>query len=519
MSDPHADSRGMDPPAVGDQTLADDVVRGRVLAIGGGNPFKVLPDSDFHPAAAEVNHFAILHAIVLASLAEADGVSAHVPHGASVEDDVPGPDRRDRRVDVDVPLRKALPLLGQGPVGVGKGQAAQFDALDPMSPLGVAAEDHQLLQSRRDDGGVFRPLAGQRGIAEDAAGAIQSPLSRRKGRVGDVHRQKPAAVEERRIECRVPRGRGQRDNALPRIDRSDPQGRRAPDVKGLNFHVGSRPRRPNLIARVLEAVAPFALDRGRRRELLRDGIIALLGQVGAEPPLIVDEQLLKPPTPAANVRQRRSPLPLRIDFPAGDPLSAAEDRPLFAVGRIDRRRALRARVVGRELDGLREEVRAAADGDDHRPGPLRLGAAELADAMFCRVEGLQGSVRCVGAGLGQSTRPGVVALGGQIEVGRRHLRRRKRKNCPGHCRCQDADREGFHETLLAGLGGIAFGAGTRERGFLGRAAFYNAAGRRASKFPPPSKTMFHRGKAAYRSQPWDCMKSINQGGVQGFHVG
>ena len=74
MADPHADGRRVQPAAVGDEAVADRVVRDEPVAVVGDQDRGAVADLD--AAGAQVVHLAVLARVVLAAGPEVIGVAA-----------------------------------------------------------------------------------------------------------------------------------------------------------------------------------------------------------------------------------------------------------------------------------------------------------------------------------------------------------------------------------------------------------------------------------------------------------
>ena len=169
MSDPHTDRGRVHPPTVGNQTLPHRVMRRDLLRIVLRDPAVQRPRTrvaDLHATRRHVYHLALLDAVVATARAKSHGIAAHVPYGAAVNQQVAATNDRDRTVEVHLRLPAGLARQRHNPVGMGEGQAAKLNVLDPAAGLQVALDHQQSLQPRGDDHRRLGPFARYRYIGQ-----------------------------------------------------------------------------------------------------------------------------------------------------------------------------------------------------------------------------------------------------------------------------------------------------------------------------------------------------------------
>lgn len=143
-----------------------------------------------------------------------------------------------------------------------------------------------------------------------------------------------------------------------------------------------------------------------------------IGESGGDRPAAVDEQLAEIPLPGLHLGDNRFPQG-RIGLlgPAGDCHATAEDRFFAGIGGVSDRHLGGAGVLSCEADRLGDPIDAAADEDAERfveSGHCLVVANGVAGAFQCGL----GAVAPVGRRGGTLARPLIVAVGGDVEVGR-----------------------------------------------------------------------------------------------------
>ena len=108
------------------------------------------------------------------------------------------------------------------------------------------------------------------------------------------------------------------------------------------------------------------------------------GKPRSEAALIVDEQLRECPPVLLNSIQLRYPVALVIQLPIGNLAAAAEDRPFFAEGFIDNRRAVGTGIFRQKLNRLPQPVGSAANCNDNRSPTIRLLNSQTSHESLCR---------------------------------------------------------------------------------------------------------------------------------------
>ena len=340
MADPHADRRGVEAAAVGDRAVGDrDPLHrsaGEVDRARRAPRLRAAAGADQDAAGTEVEQVAPLHRAVVAARPKLKGVAAHLLDSHAIKRNMPRGGRHHHAADVDLSLRKRLPLLSEIPAAVGEGQVFKADVLDPRAAGKIAANLHKPLQPRRDHVDGLRRLAWQRRVGQAATGPIEIPAAGLADRLRGILHEVEIALWKRAPGDRGAGVAGEADMEVLGVDLGNPHPRHRPAVHGKHLNVAASPARLDVFGMKAEAVVPFAGSLGRRLERFGDRIPAPLGQPRSKPPLAVDEQLRKPPAALGHLLQRRFPeraaLGIAANLPAGDPRAAADQRPLAVVG-------------------------------------------------------------------------------------------------------------------------------------------------------------------------------------------
>ena len=293
VGDPHAGSRRVHPAAVGDQALPHGVVRRDFFRVVLRDPSiqrAAARVADLDPAGGHVHHLAVLDEVVATSGSQGHRIAAHVPHGTTVNHQVPRPNRRNGAVQVHFRLAEGLAPGGHDPVGMGKRQAAETKVLDPAAGFRVTLQNEQPVQPRGHDDRLVRMLGGHGDVAQLPAGPVQVPLTRLSERFPHVIDQEPLPFGKGSQVVRSLGSPRQRNDMLCRVDRANVQSHAGPTAKDLDFHAAVvGPFGPQVVARVAEPVVPLASRSFRGRKLLVNQVITVLGKSRAESPLLVHE--------------------------------------------------------------------------------------------------------------------------------------------------------------------------------------------------------------------------------------
>ena len=439
MPDPYADGTGEDMPPVADDVVVErDVMRTLILLA----PYAGLAEA--HAAGAQVMDVGPLDTAVATASAKPHAIGPRVCHLAAVDVDVLGAVDHHDSLDRRRRLRRFKATLGHGVARVAKGKPFQPDVAHEDTVRGVAFENDEFVEHRRNRlrrGGVF----ARAGLVVQHAVPRQKPLA------GLVQRREEVLeVEARAGAKRVP--------ALHALAGGDY------GVAGNVYAVQVAARVVPLVVGNENNVRELVLAQGRERldgvgvgrdglarlpghapaplveDLLRDVdhvVIELVRRPGADSPFAVDVELLEIPLTRGDVGKPHGPDPVRAGLEPVDPPSAGDDGLFAGVGGVGNVVRVGGRVPRLEHDGFCDRVRP--------PANLNLRA-------------LRGTVRIAATNLVTRTHNGGKRLLerariGVIPVGRNEKRapgRRGVNDGGGEQKASEEERMGHGNLLLVG---------------------------------------------------------------------
>ena len=372
-----------------------------------------------------------------AGVTEPHRIRADMGDAAVFEHDIPGPIGMDGGADLYGGLCRFEAIRAGQILAVFKRQPFELDVFDDLVVGGTALDADELLQPRGDDLHFSHVFAGQ-GLIIQPAVACQKPFA------GGVQKRHRIFQEKRRVG-----GHG-----IPRFHWA------AFDSHGVSRGVEVAQEFPGDIPFVigyhLYIFQGLLIDTGQCRGGVRvqlDGLdgsailhagladrlhimIKLVGCSCPNRPLAIDKKLFEIPLSIGDFGQVGLPDAVLMRLPAGHGHTSAEDGFGSGGGLIDDRLLRLAAIQCGQLKRLRHGINSIGDDDNAYRRFIGFAGPQPANYIACGGQRGQGAVGFIEVGFVVHARPGIIAVGADIDgdgcgVRRHDQHHRKGNACDG----------------------------------------------------------------------------------------